>query len=100
MRVLGSDSSPRESGSDDPYSAPVDHALAAELRTWALEHGMQKSETGPGWNAAADVVTAIAQADTACRPGWWHFWEKAAWALVDRDVRRLADALARVRANP
>jgi hypothetical protein len=89
-----------ESGSNDPYSAPVDQAVGAELLTWALKHGMEESETGYGWNAAAYVVTAIAAAETAYRPGRWHFWEQAAWALVDGDSRRLADALAMVRSDP
>ncbi len=89
-----------ESGSKDPYSASVERAVAAELRTWAIKHGMEESKIGFGWNAAANVVAAIAAAEVAYRPGWWHFWEQAAWALVDGDSHQLADALARVRSSP
>jgi hypothetical protein len=40
------------------------------------------------------VIVAIGALDWMRRPGRWLQWERAASALADRDVPRLAEALA------
>lgn len=40
------------------------------------------------------MIVAMGAADWMRRPGRWSRWERAASALADRDMPRLAEALA------
>jgi hypothetical protein len=79
----------------DPYAVPIDLAAAATVWGWALQHGASPAQVGQAWRTAGDVIVAIGALDWIQRPdGRWSRWERAASALADRDVSRLAEALA------
>ena len=79
----------------DPYAVPIDLAAAETIRGWALQHGASPAQVGQAWKTASDVIVAIGAVDWMRRPdGRWWRWERAASALADRDVPRLAKALA------
>lgn len=78
----------------DPYAVPIDLAAAETIRGWALQHGANPAQVGQAWKTAGDVIVAMGAADWMRRPGRWSRWERAASALADRDMPRLAEALA------
>ncbi|MEZ0072591.1 hypothetical protein [Planotetraspora sp. GP83] len=84
----------------DPYAEPVDAAVSAALRDWAVRHGATGEIAGPDWEVRGDVVAAVERVDWMWRSAEWFAWWRVAAALIDGDEEHLTARLMDLASAP